>query len=188
MSGSAGEKRTGSFFTIRCNGHAAFLYVLFEHQSTNDPLMAFRLLRYLVRIWEAVLVEPNCCSGFWACGSARFPRPLAGRFSRRRPSASTAEQSGSSPRRVSKKSSANEYEAELFPYALMGQPLRRAMGVSDPPRWLERAIPAALRLRARCLRALPKRKRPKFATARNRPTYPDGYRVEQLGTFPEGRR
>jgi len=72
--------------------------------------------------------------------------------------------------------------------ALMDQPLRRAMGVSDPPRWLERAIPAALRLRARCLRALPKRKRPKFATARSRPTYPDGYRVEQLGTFPEGRR
>lgn len=33
------------------------MYVLFEHQSTNDPLMAFRLLRYLVRIWEAVLVE-----------------------------------------------------------------------------------------------------------------------------------
>jgi predicted transposase/invertase (TIGR01784 family) len=44
-------------FTIRCEGQPAFLYVLFEHQSTNDPLMAFRLLRYLVRIWEAVLVE-----------------------------------------------------------------------------------------------------------------------------------
>jgi hypothetical protein len=44
-------------FTVECEGHAAFLYVLFEHQSTNEPLMAFRLLRYLVRIWEAVLVE-----------------------------------------------------------------------------------------------------------------------------------
>ena len=44
-------------FTVRCNGQAACLYVLFEHQSTNDPLMAFRLLRYLVRIWEAALVE-----------------------------------------------------------------------------------------------------------------------------------
>jgi predicted transposase/invertase (TIGR01784 family) len=55
------ERLTGReadlLFTIRCEGHAAFLYVLFEHQSTNDPLMAFRLLRYLVRIWEAVLVE-----------------------------------------------------------------------------------------------------------------------------------
>jgi hypothetical protein len=27
--------------------------VVFEHQSTVDPRMAFRLLRYLVRIWEA---------------------------------------------------------------------------------------------------------------------------------------
>ena len=28
------------------------LYLLFEHQSTDDPLMAFRLLRYMVRIWD----------------------------------------------------------------------------------------------------------------------------------------
>lgn len=44
-------------FKVRCNGHGAYLYVLLEHQSTNGPLMAFRLLRYLVRIWESVLVE-----------------------------------------------------------------------------------------------------------------------------------
>jgi len=43
-------------FTVRCEGHSALLYVLCEHQSTSDPLMAFRLLRYLVRIWEAVLL------------------------------------------------------------------------------------------------------------------------------------
>ena len=28
------------------------LYCLFEHQSTVDPDMPFRLLRYMVRIWE----------------------------------------------------------------------------------------------------------------------------------------
>jgi predicted transposase YdaD len=31
------------------------LYVLFEHQSPVDPLMLFRLLAYMVRIWEAHL-------------------------------------------------------------------------------------------------------------------------------------
>jgi hypothetical protein len=44
-------------FTLRCQGRKTYLYVLLEHQSTPDALMAFRLLRYLVRIWEAFLVE-----------------------------------------------------------------------------------------------------------------------------------
>jgi predicted transposase/invertase (TIGR01784 family) len=42
-------------FSVRCAGLPAYVYVLFEHQSTSDPLMAFRLLRYLVRIWDDVL-------------------------------------------------------------------------------------------------------------------------------------
>ncbi|HWO17354.1 MAG TPA: Rpn family recombination-promoting nuclease/putative transposase [Kofleriaceae bacterium] len=34
-------------------GGEALFYFLFEHQSSPDgPLMAFRLLRYQVRIWE----------------------------------------------------------------------------------------------------------------------------------------
>lgn len=44
-------------FTIRCEDRQAYLYVLLEHQSTSDPLMPFRLLRYLVRIWDAFLTE-----------------------------------------------------------------------------------------------------------------------------------
>lgn len=44
-------------FTVDCAGREAYLYVLLEHQSTSDPLMAFRLLRYLVRIWEAFLAS-----------------------------------------------------------------------------------------------------------------------------------
>jgi hypothetical protein len=36
----------------RTDGRAAYLYLLFEHQSEPDRLMAFRLLRYLVRILE----------------------------------------------------------------------------------------------------------------------------------------
>jgi predicted transposase/invertase (TIGR01784 family) len=34
-----------------------FLYVLFEHQSTPDRLLSFRLLRYQVRIWERFAAE-----------------------------------------------------------------------------------------------------------------------------------
>jgi predicted transposase YdaD len=35
----------------------AFLYVLIEHQSSSDPLMPFRILRYMVRIWDQWLDE-----------------------------------------------------------------------------------------------------------------------------------
>jgi predicted transposase/invertase (TIGR01784 family) len=40
------------FSAAWCGGNDALLYLLFEHQSTSDGRMAFRLLRYLVRIWE----------------------------------------------------------------------------------------------------------------------------------------
>lgn len=40
-------------FSVSCAGkNTVLLYLLFEHQSTDDPLMAFRLLRYMVRIWD----------------------------------------------------------------------------------------------------------------------------------------
>ena len=34
-----------------------FLHLLFEHQSRPDPRMPFRLLRYMVRIWDAFLKQ-----------------------------------------------------------------------------------------------------------------------------------
>ena len=37
---------------MRCGDKEVLLYLLLEHQSTDDPLMAFRVLVYLVRIWE----------------------------------------------------------------------------------------------------------------------------------------
>jgi predicted transposase YdaD len=37
--------------------HPLFLNLLFEHQSRPDPLMSYRLLRYMVRIWERYLKE-----------------------------------------------------------------------------------------------------------------------------------
>jgi predicted transposase/invertase (TIGR01784 family) len=44
-------------FTVPLDGREAFIYVLIEHQSSEDPLMPFRLLRYVVRIWDRYLSE-----------------------------------------------------------------------------------------------------------------------------------
>ncbi len=41
------------------NGEEAYIYVLFEHKSYPEPLIAFQLLRYLVRIWERDLRQPG---------------------------------------------------------------------------------------------------------------------------------
>ena len=68
-------------------------------------------------------------------------------------------------------------------HAFCDPPLRRAMGFADPPRWLERALVLGLRARARVLRIVPPRKKPRLITKRQRPTYPSGYRIGELGTF-----
>lgn len=68
--------------------------------------------------------------------------------------------------------------------AMMDPPLLRAMGLKPAPAVFVQAVRAALRLRARILRVLPKRKRPHLITRVRRPTYPAGYRIEGLGTFP----
>ncbi|MFB9728096.1 Rpn family recombination-promoting nuclease/putative transposase [Haloechinothrix salitolerans] len=47
-------------FTAPVDCRDAFVYVLVEHQSGEDPLMAFRMLRYIMRIWDRYLSEqPN---------------------------------------------------------------------------------------------------------------------------------
>jgi predicted transposase/invertase (TIGR01784 family) len=38
-------------FKAQLEGHDALLYLLFEHQSSVDRTMPFRLLRYMTRIW-----------------------------------------------------------------------------------------------------------------------------------------
>lgn len=68
-------------------------------------------------------------------------------------------------------------------HALCDPPLRAAMGFAAPPRWLERLMVAALVARSRILRLLPPRRRPRLITRRKRPTYPAGYRINELGTF-----
>ncbi len=45
-------------FSIELAGHPALLYLLLEHQSTVDPLMPFRMTRYMVKIWEGSRTTP----------------------------------------------------------------------------------------------------------------------------------
>jgi predicted transposase/invertase (TIGR01784 family) len=42
-------------FTAPLDGRDAFVYLLVEHQSSGDALMAFRMLRYVTRIWDHYL-------------------------------------------------------------------------------------------------------------------------------------
>ena len=76
---------------------------------------------------------------------------------------------------------------EVFSRALMDQPLLDAFGYRRPPRAVVAAARAGLRARARVEALLPARRRPLHA--RDLPrirSYPDGFDVEALGTFPRG--
>lgn len=76
---------------------------------------------------------------------------------------------------------------EVFSRALMDQPLREALGYDAPSPRVERLSRSALRARGRLLRLFPARRRPRLSA--DLPwirSYPDGYRIEELGTFPPG--
>lgn len=68
-------------------------------------------------------------------------------------------------------------------HALLDEPLLRAMGFPSPPALLRRMVIATLKLRGWAVKWLPERKTPHLLTQVKRPTYPEGYRVEELGTF-----
>lgn len=74
-------------------------------------------------------------------------------------------------------------------YVLMDEPLRRAFGYPAPTRLEHAIVLGAMQLRRRALRLLPARQTPKwsedFGYIRS---YPDGHDVDELGTFPHGRR
>ena len=73
--------------------------------------------------------------------------------------------------------------ARPFAHALMDVPLLEAMGFPEPPALLRSIMTGALKLRGRLLRWLPPRRRPHLITEVRRPTYPEGYKIEALGTF-----
>lgn len=75
----------------------------------------------------------------------------------------------------------------LFARALMDDPLRRALGYGAAPRVLVRATRIGLRARGRVERVLPARRHPlRVEDLRWVRSYPDGYDVERLGTYPSG--
>ena len=45
------------FSTTTSGGHDALVYLLMEHQSTPDPWMAWRMMRYVMRIWDRYRTE-----------------------------------------------------------------------------------------------------------------------------------
>ncbi len=49
------ERHSDIVYKTKIRGKAAFLYILFEHQSRPDFQMVFRLLCYMVNIWKEYL-------------------------------------------------------------------------------------------------------------------------------------
>jgi hypothetical protein len=66
-------------------------------------------------------------------------------------------------------------------YALMDDPLIAAFGFPAPSPAVRRLVHGSLRLRARALRWAPRRRRPRLRTAMRHPSYPNGYRIDQVG-------
>jgi ER-bound oxygenase mpaB/B'/Rubber oxygenase, catalytic domain len=71
-------------------------------------------------------------------------------------------------------------------HGLLDEPLLGAFGFPRPSRFMRWLVPASLRLRARVLRFLPRRRQPRMRTAMRRSLYPDGYEIENLGPPEEG--
>jgi hypothetical protein len=66
-------------------------------------------------------------------------------------------------------------------YALLDERLREAFGFPRPRAAVVAAVEGALRARARVVRALPARRRPRLRTRLRHRSYPDGWRLEELG-------
>ncbi|WP_437964800.1 oxygenase MpaB family protein [Sorangium sp. So ce260] len=66
-------------------------------------------------------------------------------------------------------------------HAIIDDPLLDALGLPRPSPALRRVVEAALRARGPVLRAMPRRRSPRLVTRMKNRTYPDGYRVEDLG-------
>jgi len=68
--------------------------------------------------------------------------------------------------------------------AMLDEPVRRAFGFPDPPRWVSRLVHGSLRVHAWAERILPKRKVSRLTKGpiiRSYPGYPAGYTVSGLG-------
>jgi hypothetical protein len=66
-------------------------------------------------------------------------------------------------------------------HALLDDPLLEALGLPRPAPWFRRLVEAGLRGRARVVRLLPARRRPRLRTLDRHHSYPKGYELEALG-------
>ncbi len=74
-----------------------------------------------------------------------------------------------------------------FAYSLMDEPLLRAFRYPTPTRFERWFFNGAMHVRARLLRLFPARSKPKWvSTYGYYRTYPAGYDIDHLGTFPGG--
>ena len=46
------EKITDVLFSAKINGQESYIYTLLEHQSTPDPMMSYRMLKYMLCICD----------------------------------------------------------------------------------------------------------------------------------------
>ena len=68
-----------------------------------------------------------------------------------------------------------------FVHAMLDDALLRACGLPRPHPLVRRVTETAVRLRGRIAGRLPARRRPRLITTRRHPTYPRGYKIEELG-------
>ncbi len=66
-------------------------------------------------------------------------------------------------------------------HAMLDEPMLRALGLDPAPRPIRALVLRGMQLRAAVLRRLPPRRRPRLVTRQPHPSYPNGYRIEELG-------
>jgi hypothetical protein len=66
-------------------------------------------------------------------------------------------------------------------YAMLDDPLITAFGFPQPSRAMRQLVASGLKMRALCLRGLPRRRRPLLRTEMRQRSYPEGYQIERLG-------
>lgn len=71
-----------------------------------------------------------------------------------------------------------------FVFALLDEPLRVALGIRKVASWRTELMKAGLRVHAIFHQISSEPTEPVLGTRRKRPTYPEGYQIEELGTFP----
>jgi hypothetical protein len=66
-------------------------------------------------------------------------------------------------------------------YALLDEPVLRALDLPKQPAWLTQVIEGGLKVRAAALRWMPRRRQPRLLSEMRHRSYPYSYRLEELG-------